>query len=340
VLRSSVALSAILRRPIRVHRVRAGRPKPGLAAQHKVSIEAAATVSRAKTTGVAVGSSEITFTPPADGELEGGDWAFDIGSAGSTSLVLQTVIPILLHASSASRVRVRGGTHNGMSPPFEFLRDAFLPQLAAMGARVELRLLRHGFYPAGGGSLEAVVQPWVERVPLSLRERGEATDRRIRAVVSNLPPDIARREADAARAVLGWKAGDATHERVTDAAGPGNFVQVTAAFERVTEVTTAFGERGVKGEDVARDAADAMGVYLASTAPVSEHLADQLLLPLALGAGGDFCAVTASLHFTTNATIVGAFLGEGTVTWVEVAGGAAAGTADAGVVDVRVKGRR
>ncbi|MBA3684620.1 MAG: RNA 3'-terminal phosphate cyclase [Planctomycetes bacterium] len=307
ILRTSLALSAITGTPVRIEQIRAKRPKPGLQRQHLVAVQAAARVCNGQLEGAALGSREITLHPQ---QPVAGDYRFAIGSAGSASLVLQTVLPVLLRADGPSRVEISGGTHNPLAPPFEFLRDAFLPRLAEIGAQVELRLVRHGFYPAGGGTIIAQIQPLAQAKSLDLRERGRFVSRRAEAWVANLPIAIAEREMRTVQSKLRWSADDC-HARVVESCdGPGNVVIVTVAHQRVTEVTSAFGAVRVPAEDVARRAAQEMRRWLEAEAPVGEHLADQLLLPLAIAAGGAFRTVRPSEHLTTNAAVIARFLGE------------------------------
>jgi RNA 3'-terminal phosphate cyclase (ATP) len=319
VLRTSLSLSAITGQPIRLVRIRGRRSKPGLQQQHLTCVRAAAQVCGAVVTGAVVGSSEISFTP-GPGGLQHGAMTFDIGTAGSTTLVLQTVLPALLRAGGPSEVTIIGGTHNPMAPPFDFLANAFVPLLRRLGASVELECPRYGFYPAGGGRIVARIQPLpASPSPLALLERGAPGPVSALAIVANLKPDIAKREADVVRASLRLAPGAATTLCTKAADGPGNAVIITLPFEHVTEVVSALGERGVKAEDVAGNAvADAL-TYLVSGAPVGEHLADQLLLPLALAAGGTFItdARPRSEHFATNAAALHAFTTEPCVTWLE-----------------------
>ncbi len=306
ILRTSLALAAITRTPVRIHRIRAGRAKPGLQRQHLVAVRAAARACQGRLEGDALGSSELTLEPqqPACGTFE-----FDIGSAGSTTLVLQTVLPILLHADGPSSVGIRGGTHNSMAPPVEFLQESFLPVLRRIGVSASLTLLRHGFYPAGGGAIRAEIQPWSARTALQLLERGPLLSRRAEALVANLPAHIAQREGQAVLHALQWSQQEVAGRDV-EADGPGNALVARIHHTEVTAVLTAFGEQRTSAEVVAGDCCRQVRGYLASEAPVCEHLADQLLLPLALGVGGTFLTCAWSEHARTNALVIGRFLGE------------------------------
>jgi RNA 3'-terminal phosphate cyclase (ATP) len=306
ILRSSLSLSAITGTPVRLVDIRARRPKPGLQRQHLACVQAAGRICNAQVDGAELGAREVTFAPQG---IVAGNYHFAIGSAGSASLVLQTVLPPLLRAAGPSTVTIEGGTHNSMAPPFEFLRDSFLPVLARIGATVELRLERHGFHPAGGGRIVAVIQPLVAPWPLELDERGQFLGRHARAVVANLPAHVAHREIETIKHQLKWSYGECDEEEV-QADGPGNVVSITLRYANVTEVVTGFGELRTRAEEVARTAATEAQRWLDAGAPVGPHLADQLLLPLAIAAGGRFRTSAPTDHTTTNAAVIAAFLGE------------------------------
>jgi RNA 3'-terminal phosphate cyclase (ATP) len=306
ILRSSLSLSAVTGIPVRVEHIRAKRPKPGLARQHLTSVLAAAQVCGAQVEGAELGSRELTFHPQTP---LAGDYHFDIGSAGGCSLVLQTVLPILLRAAGPSRVVICGGTHNGMAPPFEFLRDVFCPLLHRCGASVTVELERHGFYPAGGGRLIATVQPWSMPVPLDVVERGRFVERRAVAVTANLPAHVGEREARTFKHALHWSHAEVDETSVS-ADGPGNIFLVWLRYAQVCEVISVVGEQRKSAERVAQEVARDTRRYLESTAAVGEHAADQLLLPLVLGAGGRFSTLAPSEHLRTNAAVIAAFLGE------------------------------
>lgn len=305
VLRTSLALSMITGTPIRIVNIRARRSKPGLMRQHLTAVQAAAAVSKAKVEGAAVGSREITFTPST---VTPGNYRFSIGTAGSTTLILQTVLPALILSSGPSRLKLEGGTHNPLAPPFEFLDRAFLPLLQRMGPSVDVQLHRAGFYPAGGGSLSVTIHP-VEKVQgLDLLERGEIRNRRGTVLHANLPAHIADREVKKLGELTSWDPASFEIHHV-DSAGPGNAVLLELESENVTEVFTAFGEVGVSAENVAEKAVREMRDYLKADVPVGEHLADQLLLPLALAGSGSYRSLPLSLHARTQVELIPEFLG-------------------------------
>jgi RNA 3'-terminal phosphate cyclase (ATP) len=305
ILRTSLALSLVTGTPVRVARIRARRARPGLMRQHLTAVRAAAEVGRAEVSGAELGSTEVTFRPR---EVTPGDYHFAIGTAGSATLVLQTVLPGLLHAAGPSRVTLEGGTHNPMAPPFDFLDRAYLPLVRRMGAQVTATLERRGFYPAGGGRFQVEIAP----APLSrldLLERGEVRAQRLVATVVNLPGSIAAREIAAALEVLGWDRSCYQQEVLKGEQGPGNAVTIDIESEHVTDVFTAFGEKGVRAEAVGERVAREAAAYLEAGVPAGEHLADQLLLPIALAGGGSFRTMAPSSHTTTHAALIEQILG-------------------------------
>jgi RNA 3'-terminal phosphate cyclase (ATP) len=303
VLRTALGLSLVTGTPFRISNIRAGRQKPGLLRQHLTGVRAAAEIGGADVSGDALGSRTLSFRPRG---VRPGNYAFDIGSAGSASLVLQTVLPALLSASGPTSIKIEGGTHNPLAPPFEFLNEAFAPVLRRMGAKIEVALSRYGFAPAGGGCLEARVEP-AKLSPLALCERGEARRRSARAIVSSVPEAVARRELEVIQKRLGFAPSE-VHMAVVASAGPGNTVWVTLEHEHVTEVFVAFGERRLSAEKVAHNVCSEVHDYLATDAPVGAHLADQLLIPLALAGEGVFRTTAPTGHTQTQLELIPEFL--------------------------------
>src|SRR6185436_4161528 len=188
ILRTALSLSLVTGKPFRIDNIRARRKNPGLLRQHLTAVNAATEISHAEVTGAGIGSRELTFAP---GSVESGDYAFAVGTAGSTTLVLQTVLPALLIANGKSQLILEGGTHNPFAPPFDFLAQAFLPLVNRMGPQVTAELERPGFYPAGGGRIRVTIEPAGELKRLDISSRGEVLARRAKAVVANLPISIA-----------------------------------------------------------------------------------------------------------------------------------------------------
>jgi RNA 3'-terminal phosphate cyclase (ATP) len=304
ILRSSLAMSLITGQPFRMTHIRAGRKKPGLLRQHLTAVRAAAAVGGASVEGDRLGSQELTFHPAS---VRGGELVFDVGSAGSATLVLQTVLPPLLVASTPSSLLLEGGTHNPFAPPFDYLERVFLPLIARMGARAEARLERAGFYPAGGGRMNVTVQPAPRLQRLELLERGAVRGQRARALLSRLPRQIGERELRRVRDQLAWPEEQLQVEEVASP-GPGNALLLEVECEQITELFTAFGERGVPAEAVADRAVVEARRYLTAGIPVGEQLADQLLLPLALAGGGAFRTLPLSSHSLTNLDVLRRFV--------------------------------
>jgi len=223
-------------------------------------------------------------------------------------LVLQTVLPSLLTASGPSTLTLEGGTHNPLAPSFDFLAKCFMPLIHRMGPMVELELKRPGFFPAGGGQFHARVQPATKLSPIDLLERDSIRSRHARIWTSRLPDHVAERELAVVREDLKWRADECSVENVPHPVGPGNAVALAIETEQVTAVFTGFGERGRPAEEVAKSAVEAAKVWLEANVPVDEHLADQLLLPMALVGRGSFRTTKPSLHTTTNAEIIRRFL--------------------------------
>jgi len=291
-------------RGFRMFNVRAARPRPGLQPQHLAAVRAAAAVGQATVTGDERGSTEITFVPQA---TRPGRYDFATGTAGSAVLVLQTVLPALAVADAPSRLHIQGGTHNPLAPSFDFLTLAFLPLIERMGPRISARLVRPGFYPAGGGAMTVDVTPADRLRPLELTERGPVLERYAYAWVSHLPRHIAERELAVVGRALDLPAECLQTRVITNALGPGNVVGVVLRSEYMTEVFTGFGERGIPAESIAAGVADAARRYLAAGVPVGEHLADQLLVPVALAGGGRFVTLRPSRHTTSNAALIERF---------------------------------
>jgi RNA 3'-terminal phosphate cyclase (ATP) len=210
-------------------------------------------------------------------------------------------------AGEPSQLLLEGGTHNIFAPPFDFLQKAFLPLVARLGPQIEATLGRPGFYPAGGGQMTVAIEPRPGAGPLDLVERGPIVRRAIRAMVSRLPRHVAQREIATALAELAWPDDCATTEEVASA-GPGNALLLEIESRDVCEVFTGFGQRGVPAETVAAGAAREALRYLAVDVPVGRHLADQLLLPMALLGGGRFRTLALTPHTVTNIATVERFL--------------------------------
>jgi RNA 3'-terminal phosphate cyclase (ATP) len=303
ILRTSLALSLITQQPFHLFNIRQRRKKPGLRRQHLRAVRAAEAVGNASVDGAHVDSSELVFRP---GAISPGAYHFDIGSAGSTTLVFQTVLPVLLMCNEASTLLLEGGTHNNGAPPLDFLEKALVPLINRMGPSISVNHERYGFAPAGGGRWKATIDPRSGLKPLHVGERGKLRQIRVRALISKLPSHIAERELDTVRKQVSWAANYSIE--TVESPGPGNIVLIEIE-SNVTEVFTGFGQRSVPAEAVASEALRCAQAYLDCEAPVGEHLADQLMLPLALAGGGSYESSAPTLHSTTNAEVIERFLG-------------------------------
>lgn len=309
ILRTSLSLSLRTGIPFRLVKVRANRDRPGLRPQHLAAVMAAAQVGGALLDGAEVGSGELRFAPQLHGAgLAPGNYRFDIGTAGSAPLVLQTVLPALLAASGPSRVTILGGTYNTKAPPFDFIERVFAPLIRRLGGGLDVRMVSPGFYPAGGGQIQADIEPCPKLAPLELLDRGAIVARRATAVSARLPGHVAERELTTLREELGWPPDCFFSRELRRSHSPGNIVLVEIESEHTTELFSAVGERGVRAEDVAAHAAAEARAYLDAGVPVGEHLADQLIQLLALGQGGVYRTTAPSSHTLTQLDIVRRFL--------------------------------
>lgn len=304
VLRYAAALSLLTGEPFTIQNIRGGRAKPGLMRQHVTALEAASAIGGAECSGLTVGASELTFRP---GSVTTGEYHFAVGTAGSTGLVLQTVLVPLMLADAPSKLVIEGGTHAMAAPPFEFLQKTLLPVLERMGPQISITLERHGFYPRGGGRIVVDIDPAPLR-PIECVTRGEFKTGKVEALVAGIPFDIADRELKAARKVLDeWPEEVFAPVQLSADLGPGNALLVEAEFEHVTEVMSGFGKLGVPAERLAKTAARRMAGYLASEAFAGPYLQDQLLLPFAMAGRGAFTTVKLSEHTRTAASLIERF---------------------------------
>ena len=323
VLRTSLALSAITGQPVRIERIRAGRRKPGLMPQHLTAVRAAGRICNAQMAGAKLGSQELEFRPRSTPQA--GTYTFDVaqaakgGSAGSVSLVLQTVLLPLALVEGSSQVTLMGGTHVAWSPPFDYMKRVYLPTLSRLGVAAKVTIKRWGWYPIGGGRVQAIFQgrgsddslqiPDASIANQALRERGPLLRVRGLSASSNLPKHIRMRQEKAALQALRSNGVNARIQ-VIDAPskGQGTVVFLWAEFENTFAGFTALGERGKPAERVAEEAASKLLDFLHSDAAIDRYLADQLVLPLALAAGpSQFTTEAVTGHLLTNAWAVNQF---------------------------------
>lgn len=308
VLRAALALSAASGQAFRIDRIRARRARPGLRPQHLAAVRAAGMACAAEIHGAFDGSPDLRFLP---GQPAAGDFHFDIGSAGATTLVLETLVPILGTASAASRVELIGGTHVPHSPSFEFVARHWSALVERLGLRAPLTLERVGFHPRGGGVVRGEILPWPRPATLDLTRRGALVALRGVAGQARLRGDVARRAADAARA-LAWEQRRLEMEwEVAEhaATSPGAFVQVEAVFENGRAAFALLAERGLRPEVLGERAMRRLLRFLGEEeAAVDPQLADQLAVPLALGGGGGRISTSeVTTHLETVAGVLRAF---------------------------------
>ena len=311
ILRSSLSLSAILQRPIRISSIRAGRKKPGLAAQHLTCVNAVAVVTDAEVIGGQLGSETLTFRPQ---EISGGNYTFDVAeirpSAGALSLVFQSVALPLSFAKVPSAVTLRGGTHVPWSPIVHYLQEVFIPMAAKFGFEGSIQLNRWGWYPKGGGDAIAKVKPTTNWRGVALKHRGRLQMIRGISAASNLPEHIINRQHNQIQKRLARFDSPVSIERIKgDSVGQGTLVFLKAEFENVQAGFSVLGARGKRAERVADEACQALGNFLASDAAIEPYLADQLVLPMALATGESrFTTSRITRHLTTNIWLVQQFL--------------------------------
>ena len=309
VSRYAMALAAITGRPIRLVDIRARRPKPGLMAQHLTALRAVAAISGGTLDGAELGARELRFDP---GRIAGGEFRFDVGTAGSVILVLQALLPVALRAEAPCRFHITGGTDVRAAPPLDYLRLVFLPWLARMGAQVGIESVRHGYYPRGGGAIVVTVAPCRRLLPLVAERPGRLRAIRGVAHVARLPLQIAERMASAAGAALAGLGPTGIVTRALgedESSGTGGALVLAAETESGVLGAAAVAERGIPAERIGDDVGKALRAEIESGAAVDVHAADQLLPYLALAAGGSrFTTRTVSLHASTVMWLVEQFL--------------------------------
>ena len=306
ILRTSLALSCITGKNLRIENIRAARRNPGLAKQHLSCVHAATQICNGCCEGATLGSRTLDFQP---GPIRGGNYHFDIGSAGSATLVIQTILPALFLTDEPSTITVTGGTHNPLAPPFDFLCETFLPAVATAGFHGNCKLIKHGFYPAGGGKITFEIQPW-EKQPdkiIDLCERSEQFEIHARICIAKLPEHIAQRQ-EKLLLQSNLDIRNVEHIEASDSDGPGNCVMLRLSSAGRITVFTAFGMKGKPSQQVVSEVVNLAKDFLASRAAVDQFLADQLLIYMALAKAGCFTTNELSAHLLTNMEVIKKFL--------------------------------
>jgi RNA 3'-terminal phosphate cyclase (ATP) len=313
VLRTSLSLASITGEPIRIVGIRAGRKKPGLAAQHLTAVRAAARICNAYLHGDALGSMTLEFVPGTS--VQGGTYTFDVreaqltGSAGAIALVLQTILLPLALATSDSQVTLRGGTHVNFSPTVTYIEQVYLPMLQRMGVEAEVKLGAWGWYPQGGGEVKMRVSGGSQLCGFNLLERGDLQRVQGLAVVTELPANICQRMANRAENLLRQAGLKPTLQVLREkGVAPGAGIFLTAEYQNSLTGFGGFGRLRLTSERVAEIACEQLLKFHKIGAPVDEHLADQLLLPAALASQeSQYRAAEVSTHLTTNAAVIEQF---------------------------------
>ncbi|MEW6214801.1 MAG: RNA 3'-terminal phosphate cyclase [Nitrospirota bacterium] len=311
ILRTSLSLSCLLKTPFRIFNIRRGRKRPGLMPQHLTCVRAATLISNAEMKGDYEGSMELIFKPE---EVKFGDYYFDIGTAGSTSLLLQSLLPPLIFSEGKSTITLKGGTHVPFSPPFHYLSDVFVPMLGKLGIKLSLSIESYGFYPRGGGKITAEIHPTAGKyynAPLILLDRGEI--RYIKGIsgVGKLPLSIAERQRTSALNILTLQGFQPEIEIIdVPTPGQGTFVFLKAETDTCIAGFSSLGERGKKAEVVGEEVAKEFLEYYSADACLDPHMADQIVIYLSLASGeSSFTTSRISNHLLTSLWIIENFLG-------------------------------
>lgn len=307
ILRTSLALAALLGRPVKIDNIRANRKQPGLKTQHLACVLALAGITDAETKGADKHSTRLTFLPRT---LKGGKYRFEITTAGAACLLFSAILPPLLFAEQPSEITITGGTHVPYSPPFHYMSRIFLPALQKMGAEVELEMVRWGFYPKGGGEIWARVKPCQKLHLIHLQKRGALKELSLSAFRANLPDHIAQREIHHMQKSLAKFSGIFRSQALScQALSPGNFVFLEADYENIKAGFSALGKRGKPAEEVADEVCRAFGYFNKTKATVDSHLADQLILYMALAHGESvFATDKITGHLMTNIDVIAKFI--------------------------------
>ncbi len=305
ILRSSLSLSMYLQQPVLIKNIRAGRKKPGLMRQHLTAVKAAAEICDAAVRGAEISSLKLEFYPA---KVKSGNYKFDIGTAGSTTLVLQTLLPVLMLAVGESNIVLCGGTHNQFSPPLDFLLLSFFKQIRKMEPEISISTERYGFFPVGGGRISVNIKPASKLNQIEILGKGIHLSKKAIAYSSLIPENIGKSEMKIIQNKLDWNEDNCFAELV-DSPGPGNVVMLIDENENSTEVFTGFGKKNYPLKRVCHDAINDYSEYINCDIPVYKYLADQLVIPMALSGGARFITCEPSMHTLTNIEIVRKFLG-------------------------------
>ncbi|MEM2929947.1 MAG: RNA 3'-terminal phosphate cyclase [Thermoproteota archaeon] len=315
VLRTAVALSALLRRPIRVFNIRARRSNPGLRPQHFAAVNAVTRLTGARVEGLEVGSREIVFTP---GEAEVSDAVLDVGTAGSVPLVLQALMPVLAFSTRGASLTLKGGTNNPRAPPIDYVKEVLARALGSMGYYVDIRVERRGFYPRGGGVVRFRSKPVETLRPFNLTDFPGLRSIRVHVYSARLPRHVADRIARSASAEIfrrlhveptvevEFMTGGESNAPLDQGCG---VIVIGTLENNVVFASSSLGERGKPSEKVGFEAASEFLRQVENRAPADRNLADQLAVYAGLAEGVSklrTCEIT--LHTLTTIRLVELFL--------------------------------
>lgn len=305
ILRTSVALSAITGKPCKIINIRSGRKNPGLQAQHLKGIEAAAEICDAKLKGTKIGSQEIEFIPK---KIKGGKFFIDIGTAGSITLVLQTLVPICIHADKDVELEIIGGTDVSWSPNMEYFQEVFCRNVNRMGIKIESEVSKYGFYPKGGGRVKVKIRPCKKIEPLTLIERGNVKRYDIRSIVSKFleKAKVAQRQIDGAKKIIPKY--DCEYFEYVDTLSPGSTTHIHAHCDNSELGSTVYGELGKLAEKVGEECAISLMKHINSNAAFDKWMADQILMYMALAGHSRISAAEVTNHCKTNMWVIEKFL--------------------------------
>jgi RNA 3'-terminal phosphate cyclase (ATP) len=311
ILRTSLSLSAILNKPFKISNIRSKRKNPGLQPQHLTAVRAMKEICNAQVGGDELHSTELTFSP---GKIKGGKYIFDVRdvkeSAGSVGLILQTVILPLSFSGMDSHIILRGGTHLNWSPCFEYLNEIFIPTVKQMGMECNLKISKYGYYPIGGGEIEATIGKIGELKSIEMLERGKLVKIDGEAVISNLPIDIAKREKTAAlKKLVNLNCGKKIIEKNALSEGKGTFIFLKSEYEKCIAGFSSIGEIKKSAEEVGFEATEKLVAFEKSNAAIDEHLSDQIMIYAALAKGKTkYKAEKITNHLKTNAYTIRQFI--------------------------------
>ncbi len=300
ILRTAVALSAVTGEPVEIYNIRKMRPKPGLATQHVKAIETVSSICDAEVEGCSLHSTYVSFKPA---KINGGTYNIDIGTAGSITLLLQCLMPVAMHAPSPVKLTITGGTDVAWSPPIDYLRYVTLRALSLMGYECELRLVRRGYYPRGGGYIEATINPSILRK--TSFDKNQCNIIKGISNSSGLPAHVAQRQASSAEKILREEDYNTSISlEIKDETSTGSGITLWCG----TAGGSALGKQGLRAEKVGSTAAASILRELKTGAGVDIYLADQLIPYLALARGGSFTTRSLTPHARTNIWVTEQFL--------------------------------